>query len=126
MRGKEKCRMLRDIRRRIAEQNEIALITEECEYKGECRGTCPKCESELKYLEEQLEKRRQLGKKVALAGIAASTALALGGCSVVDAVDTAVRAIQKASNPEPTIEILSGEVDDIEVMGDVPFVIPLE
>ena len=51
MRGKKKCRLLREIRQRIAQENDIPLVTEECEYKGDCRGTCPKCESELRYLE---------------------------------------------------------------------------
>ena len=30
MRGKDKCRILREIRRKIAEENDIALITKDC------------------------------------------------------------------------------------------------
>ena len=60
MRGKEKCRILKQIRAEIAAQNDIDLVIEECTHKGECRGTCPRCESEVRYLERELEKRRAL------------------------------------------------------------------
>lgn len=71
MLGKQKCRILREIRREIAKNNDIEYVTAECTFKGNCRGTCPKCESEVLYLERELEKRRNLGKTVTLAGISA-------------------------------------------------------
>ena len=70
-RGKQICRILRDIRCRIAEENDIELITSECQYKGECSGTCPKCEAELRYLEQALERRRLAGKAISLLGLSA-------------------------------------------------------
>ena len=45
VRGKQTCKILKDIRRQIAEANDIEYITSECQYKGDCTGTCPKCES---------------------------------------------------------------------------------
>lgn len=111
MRGKDKCRALREIRKQIAEQNDIKLVTEECKFKGECKGTCPKCEAELKYLEDELAKRRNLGKRIAVAGVAAGTALAMSGCALEDAADLAIRLIGQKKAPEPEI---------IELMGDVP------
>ena len=57
VRGKQTCKILKDIRRQIAEANDIEYITSECQYKGDCTGTCPKCESEVRYLEHQLERR---------------------------------------------------------------------
>ena len=78
--GKKKCKMLREIRRRIADENDILLVTEDCKYKGDCKGTCPKCESELRYLEEQLEKRRSLGRKVTVSALAIGLAAGLSGC----------------------------------------------
>lgn len=69
--GKQTCKILKDIRRQIAEANDIEYITSECQYKGDCAGTCPKCEAEVRYLEQQLESRRTAGKAVALAGISA-------------------------------------------------------
>ena len=54
MLGKQKCRILKQIRQRIADENDIPYVTRECGFQGECRGTCPRCESELRYLEQQL------------------------------------------------------------------------
>ncbi|MBR5695128.1 MAG: hypothetical protein IKX43_02710 [Paludibacteraceae bacterium] len=67
--GKEKCKYLREIRKKIALENDIALVTSECTFKGECKGTCPKCEAEVRYLEQALDKRRNLGKVITLAGL---------------------------------------------------------
>ena len=50
MSGKEKCKYLREIRKKIALENDITLVTSECTFKGECKGTCPKCEAEVRYL----------------------------------------------------------------------------
>jgi hypothetical protein len=83
MKGKNRCRILKDIRRRIAEENGIEYVTSECKYKGDCLGTCPKCESEVRYLERELEKRRSLGYKVTVAGLAAGITLASTGCSML-------------------------------------------
>lgn len=80
MKGKEKCRALKEIRRQIAEKNEIAYVVSECKHQGDCRGTCPKCESELRYLEAQLKIRQNLGKAVTIAGLCA-TMPALTACT---------------------------------------------
>lgn len=78
--GKKKCKILKEIRQRIADENDIPYVTRECSYQGECSGTCPKCESELRYLEQQLALRQSLGKRVAVAGLCATMALAVSGC----------------------------------------------
>ena len=80
MLGKQKCKILREIRQTIASENDIPLVTEECRYQGDCKGTCPKCESELRYLEEQLEKRRVIGKKVTVSAMALGLLATAGGC----------------------------------------------
>ena len=41
----------------------------ECLQEGDCPGTCPKCESELRYLMDSIDKREQEGKPVVLDGI---------------------------------------------------------
>ncbi len=79
-RGKHTCKILKEIRRQIAEANGIELVTSECQYKGDCLGTCPKCEAEVRYLEDQLRRRSLAGKTIALAGISASMIL-MAGCS---------------------------------------------
>ena len=77
--GKNRCEYLKEIRKRIAKENDIPLEQRECTFKGECSGTCPFCEAELQYLEKELHKRRTLGKAVTVAGIALSS-LAFGAC----------------------------------------------
>lgn len=86
MTGKEKCRALRAIRERIAEVNEIEYAEKPCAHAGECRGTCPYCESQARRLTRELSKRRALGKKVILAGLCAGIAAATSGCAVVERV----------------------------------------
>ncbi|MBD5216378.1 MAG: energy transducer TonB [Bacteroidales bacterium] len=78
-RGKQTCKILKEIRRQIAAANDIEFTTSECRYKGDCLGTCPKCEAEVRYLEEQLLARSLAGKRVMLVGMSAGVLL-LAGC----------------------------------------------
>ncbi|MBR6825974.1 MAG: hypothetical protein IKM59_05440 [Oscillospiraceae bacterium] len=80
MRGKNKCKILKQIRQRIADENDIPLITQECTYQGECSGTCPRCESELRYLEQQLARRQALGKAVTVAALSLTLMVGATGC----------------------------------------------
>ena len=68
-RGKQTCKILKEIRKQIAAENDIKLVIEECTYQGDCLGTCPKCEAEVRYLERELEKRQRLGKAAMVAGL---------------------------------------------------------
>ena len=97
--GKEKCRILKQIRAEIARANDIEWVVSECKHKGNCKGTCPKCEQEVRQLENALAKREALGKTVAVVGISASIALSVTGCV----------------NPFPSVE--AGE----PIAGDMPF-----
>ena len=97
--GKEKCRILKQIRAEIARQNDIEWVVSECKHKGNCKGTCPKCEQEVRQLEAALAKREALGKTVAVVGISASIVLSVTGCV----------------NPFPSTE--AGE----PIAGDMPF-----
>ena len=81
MNGKSKCKILKDIRREIARSNNIEFVTSECKFQGDCTGTCPKCEAEVRYLEQELKKRQAAGRAVAVAGIAASLVVSAAGCS---------------------------------------------
>lgn len=54
MSGKSVCHYLKSLRKAAAEQKGIAYEPATCHYEGECPGTCPKCEEELKTLTEQL------------------------------------------------------------------------
>ena len=118
MNGKSKCKVLKDIRKKIAEANDIAYVTSECKYQGECAGTCPKCEAEVRYLEEELAKRKSLGKIVAVAGIAATLVVASAGCDLTLPNQTAgdplppenIFQTQPATTQPPDTEILPGAV----------------
>ena len=68
-RGKQTCKILKEIRKQIAEENDIELVISECTYQGDCLGTCPKCEAEVRYLERELEKRQRMGKAAVVAGL---------------------------------------------------------
>ncbi len=94
--GKRTCEILKDVRRKIAQENDIALVERECTHEGDCRGTCPYCESEVRYLERELSKRRALGKAVTVAGIAVSTMM-MGACH-----SPKTPATPAGSEPEPT------------------------
>jgi hypothetical protein len=79
-RGKQTCKILKEIRKQIAAENDIKLVIEECTYQGDCLGTCPKCEAEVRYLERELEKRQRLGKAAVFAGMTIGTAITAAGC----------------------------------------------
>lgn len=81
MLGKNKCKILKQIRAEIAAQNNIEWVTSECKYQGDCKGTCPKCESEVRKLEKALEQKRKLGEAVAVVGIVAGMSLTVGACT---------------------------------------------
>ncbi len=66
MSGKTTCNTLKGIRKQIADANGIPFEVTECTYQGECSGTCPKCEAELKELDDALEAKRKRGEKVVI------------------------------------------------------------
>ena len=78
--GKQTCKILKEIRKQIATENDIKLVIEECTYQGDCLGTCPKCEAEVRYLERELEKRQRLGKAAIFAGMTLGTAITAASC----------------------------------------------
>lgn len=45
--GKEKCEILKAIRTYVADKYGVEYTPSECNHKGECQGTCPKCDGEL-------------------------------------------------------------------------------
>lgn len=69
MTGKEKCKLLKQIRKEIAETNGIVYLTSECNIDGECDGTCPKCDAEIRYLDSEIQRLAQEGKAISLSGL---------------------------------------------------------
>ncbi len=67
--GKRICQTLKELRKRIADANDIPYEIDECSHKGDCAGTCPKCEQDIQYLSEAIEHREQSGKPINLKGL---------------------------------------------------------
>ena len=106
--GKQTCKILKEIRKQIAAENDIKLVIEECTYQGDCLGTCPKCESEVRYLEHELEKRQRMGKAAVFAGISLGTLFAATGCN---------QSVQPVSNNNSCSS--QTEIRDKKLAGDV-------
>lgn len=120
MNGKNKCKILKEIRKQIAAENDISYVTSECKHKGDCLGTCPKCEAEVRYLEEELRKRQLAGKKVAVAGIAAAMMITASGCDLSDI-------LHPVTGGEPMPPEGYEQVDgEIALPTDIPGGIPAE
>ena len=122
MNGKSKCKILKDIRRQIAAENDIEFVTSECKYQGECTGTCPKCEAEVRYLEQELAKRQMAGKAVAVAGITAAIMLSTTGCPS----STTMGDMAPPQSTSATDEVPASTGNTIPVLGDIDYVEPTE
>ena len=105
--GKSTCKLLKDIRQQIADANGISYQPKECQHKGDCAGTCPACEEEIRYLEEQLRNKQRGGLGLKVAGIAA------GVCVTVLPMAAMVQTESKIS-PEANPQLI--KQDSVEVV----------
>ena len=108
--GKEVCLILKGIRQKIADANGISYQPKECHHKGDCTGTCPACEEEIRYLERELKARKGNGFGMKVAGIAA------GICATVmpmTAVAQAVKSDSTANSPVQTTKKAEVKVVDL-------------
>lgn len=87
-RGRYKCKQLKAVRKRVAEENGIPLEQRECTYDGPCKGTCPHCEAEVRYLERALTERIRMGRAATVAGLGLSLAACGGGQGSVPVLTT--------------------------------------
>ena len=90
--------MLKDIRQQIADANGISYRPKECQHKGDCAGTCPACEAEIRYLERELKARKGNGFGMKVAGIAA------GICATVMPMTAAAQAVKSDSTANPPVQ----------------------
>ncbi len=127
-RGRNICNQLKEVRKRIAEENDIPLEIKECSYEGECRGTCPRCEAEVRYLENALANKLRIGKVATVAGLSLGLA-ACGGQPVegevpneiVDTPSPTPDTVQHVTNPPKPIwreppDMSNVYVGDLEVI----------
>ncbi len=123
--GKVICQHLKEVRRNIATENGIPLeiptptgswtLGEKCHYKGECSGTCPRCEAEMRYLEEQLSQRISLGKIATVAGLALG--LATGAQAQQDNPQKPVATKDTLVKIErPAFQLFQDNVEDYTIM----------
>ena len=96
--GKEVCLILKGIRQKIADANGISYQPKECHHKGDCAGTCPACEEEIRYLERELKARKGNGFGMKVAGIAA------GICATVMPMTAAAQAVKSDSTANPPVQ----------------------
>ena len=103
--GKHICNTLKAIRLDIARANGIKYAPRECHHEGDCAGTCPACESEMRYLEQEIARRRNLGRAALVAGVS------LGLMSFSAA---SCNQFNKADN-----DVIQGEVELVEDSCDI-------
>ncbi|MBF1417281.1 carboxypeptidase-like regulatory domain-containing protein [Prevotella histicola] len=96
--GKSTCKLLKDIRQQIADANGISYQPKECHYEGDCAGTCPACEEEIRYLERELKVRKGNGLGMKVAGIAA------GICATVMPMTAAAQGVKPDSTANPPVQ----------------------
>ena len=96
--GKSTCKLLKSIRQQIADANGISYRPKECQHKGDCAGTCPACEAEIRYLERELKASKGNGFGMKVAGIAA------GICATVMPMTAAAQAVKSDSTANPPVQ----------------------
>ncbi len=121
--GRAICKVLKDVRQKIATENGISYHPEECHHKGECTGTCLGCEKEIRYLEEQLKNKQHSSLGLKVAGIAA------GVCVTVLPMAAMVQTESKISleaNPQlikqdsiKVVDLTNGNPDAVLLRGQV-------
>lgn len=138
--GRATCEVLKGIRLQIARENCIDYQIDECKFEGNCSGTCPKCEADIRYLERELVKQNKLGKAVVIAGLSVGLLGGLTGCGndnhiksnipiskekqnqVIKTIDTL--SLQKRSNKKDKKDvILFTVVDGLSIIEYTPYFI---
>ena len=75
MTGREKCELMKTLRREIAEANGIVYLSSECDFIGDCPGHCPKCDAEARYLDTELNLLMKKGQPIQVASLSYSAFL---------------------------------------------------
>ena len=108
VKGKSTCKLLKDIRQQIADANGISYQPKECHHEGDCAGTCPACEEEIRYLERELKARKGNGFGMKVAGIAA------GICATVMPMTAAAQTVK--SDSTSNLPVRTAKKGDVKVV----------
>ena len=104
--GKQKCEMLRTIRKEIAKRNGIEYLSADCTHEGDCLGTCPKCDAEVRFLEYELNRKAQKGESISIIGINNDIV------NLIEQVEDSVRSYVELNSIEfDPAEAFEGQVD---------------
>lgn len=121
--NKEKCKTLKQIRKKMADALDIDLHQQECTYEGKCSGTCPKCRQEEQQLNQAI-----LTKTALVAGMVTMT-VGLSGCTpaargVVEGAAPVLidRAVTESQLEGDTVELPPREDDVLE--GEEEYILP--
>lgn len=128
--GKPICETLKSIRKQIADANDIPYAPIKCALEEDCLGTCPTCESEMRYIENQLNIRKMAGKAVKIVGLA--TVMTMAACNDVQhsqpqpsGENNAVDTIKLDSvSADSSFEVISEPIDTPPPPPPLPDVIP--
>lgn len=120
--GKRICNFLKNIRKRIASENGIAYNPHECQFTGACKGTCPACENEIKYLERQIDARKKSGLPTKVTGIAISMCAASQALAQAqNIIDTKDDKMQQQFSCTKTVDLSQGCKDTVNIKGMVAY-----
>ena len=128
--GKNICAALKQVRKRVADTNGIVYTPKECHFEGDCNGTCPACEAEVRYLEHQLSLLRKAGKVATVMGVAVGVTM-VAGCKSgnANATSTTPQRIAQCSNLKTdnnissapdTLRTDTGRTKREYIFGDLP------
>ena len=76
--GKSICASLKQVRSAWPTPTVLYMPPKNATLRGDCNGTCPACEAEVRYLEHQLDLLRKAGKAVTVMGVALGITLTTG------------------------------------------------
>jgi ragA protein len=121
--GRTICKVLKDVRQKIATENGISYHPEECHHKGECTGTCPGCEKEIRYLEEQLKNKQHSGLGFKVAGIAAGVCVTVLPMAAMVQTESKISPDFKAKTIKNdsirAVDLTNGHLDAVLLRGKV-------
>lgn len=81
---RDKCNVLKKIRKSIADKLGIDLHQRECTFEGTCKGTCPKCKQEEDIL------NKEIAKRAGALALGATASLMLTACGAIGNTTTGV------------------------------------
>lgn len=119
-RGKSICNVLKTIRKQIADANDISYNPTPCDYKGECLGTCPHCEAEVRYIENSLNALRMAGKVITIVGLSAGLSVFTSCNGNKSGNATQVENSRKSMGKAPVNVETTGIVDENWNNADTP------